>query len=160
VRPCPGRWRARGALALPALLALALAACTPARGRMLEGEITQAAQTGGRIDLARLYRAPWDRVCVLLPYIRPAMADSLLGFHFSGAGELADDERIAGVVFVRAGRVAAFARVARDGADFAADPRLTGRGYCLPRDRAVFRSTSTPGTPGRRAVLPLSAREP
>jgi hypothetical protein len=142
------------------MLAAALASCTPARGRMLEGEIRQAAQTGGRIDLARLFRAPWDRVCVLLPYIRPAMADSLLGFHFSGAGELAGGDGIAGVVFVRAGRVAAFARVARDGADFAADPHVTGRGYCLPRDRAVFQSMPAPGASGRRVVLPLHDREP
>lgn len=149
---CSRRRRSLRPSAVLAALGVALAAaCTPSRGSMLEGEITQAAQTGGRVELAKLYRAPWERVCVLPPGTSPERADSLIGFHFRGA-ETLNDKGVVGVAFVRGDHIAALARVKQSQADFAPGRTVA---YCLPRAEAVFTSTPHPTIAGARVLEPV-----
>ncbi len=144
-----------GRLAAGALAGLVLAAagaCGPSRARMLEGEIAQAVQTSpGRIDLAKLYPAPWDRVCILMPGITRAGADSTLGFHFGGAQYLASRPDVTGLLFLRGHDALVAMRYPRRDGDFAA----AGRSYCLPRGAAVFRGGAATAA-GGPALLPLS----
>ncbi len=145
-----GKARARGVV-LPLLPALALAGCGPSRARMLEGEIAQAVQTSpGRVDLGKLYPAPWDRLCVLAPGVTAAGADSALGFHFAAARFLASRPDVAGLLFLRGHDAAVAMRYPRREGDFAA----AGRSYCLPRAAAVFHAVgrSPAGGPDLRPL--------
>jgi hypothetical protein len=140
------------AAALAALAALA--ACGPSRGEMLEGEFAQAIHTTpGRIDLARLFPAEWDRVCVLTPYTGRPEAERLLGFRWGGF-ERSGIEASEGhtlLLFLRGREVAADVLFERRDGDFAAP----GRSYCLPRARAVFRAEAPERGAEWRKVVPV-----
>ncbi len=138
------------------VLALALApaaACGPSRSSMLNTEIAQAVQTNpGHVDLAALYRAPWDRVCILGPDAREARVNDLLGFRYPEGPYLAASPDTAGLVFVRGAQVVTAVRYPRAQGDFAA----LGRSYCISRPYAVFQVVRRPG--GRPpAVVPRTA---
>ncbi len=139
-------------LGAAALLSLALPACGPSRASMLEVEIAQAVQTSpGRIDLGGLYRAAWDRVCILGRDAREDRVNGLLGFRYPEGPYLVARNDVAGLLFVRGGEVVAAVRYPRADGDFAA----LGRSYCLPRPYAVFRAVRD--ARGRLAVVPLAA---
>ena len=128
-----------------------LSGCGPSRARMLEGEIAQAVQTSpGHVDLATLYPAAWDRVCILTPGITRDQVKRLLGFGYSAGPYLVARTDVAGLVFVRGGDVVAAVRYPRADGDFTA----AGRSYCLPRARAVFRGETAPDAGDRRLLLP------
>ncbi len=134
-----------------ALLSLTLPACGPSRASMLEGEISQAVQTSpGHVDLAALYRAPWDRVCILGPDAREARVNQLLGFRYPEGPYLVARNDVAGLVFVRGASVVSAVRYPRADGDFTA----LGRSYCLPRAYAVFRVVRDAA--GHANVLPLA----
>ncbi len=139
-----------GGLALVVLLAGA--GCGPSRATMLETEIAQAVQTNpGHIDLAALYRAPWDRVCILGPDAREDVVNGLLGFRYPEGPYLVARNDVAGLVFVRGAEVAAAVRYPRADGDFVA----MRRSYCLTRAYAVFHVVRDAA--GRVAILPISA---
>lgn len=124
--------------------------CTIRRERMLVGEIAQAIQTNpARVDLARLYPAAWDRVCVVPPRRDAVSVDSLLGFHYRRVESLVRRDDVTGLWFVRGRKVVSAVSFPRKQGDFAA----AGRAYCLPRRQAVFRA-ELDRTGGAR-VLPL-----
>ena len=141
---------ARGIILLATLVPAA--ACGPSRASMLEGEISQAVQTSpGHVDLAALYRAPWDRVCILGQDAREDVVNGLLGFRYPEGPYLVARNDVAGLVFVRGGSVVAAVRYPRAEGDFAA----RGHSYCVPRAYAVFQVVRREG--GRPpAVLPLN----
>ncbi len=130
-----------------------LAACGPSRARMLEGEIAQAVQTSGRVDLARLYPADWDLVCVLVPGTTREQARAVLGFDYAAAPYLASRSDAAGLLFVHVKKVVTAVRYPRSDGDFAAP----GRDYCLPRPSAVFVVRSSPRAVGGREIVPADA---
>jgi hypothetical protein len=134
------------------LLTVALAAsCAVRREKMLVGEIAQAIQTSpSRIDLARLYPAAWDRVCVIPSHTSAAAARSVLGFDDRRAGRLAERDDVSGLWFVRGRKVISAVNFPRRQGDFGA----AGAAYCLPRDSAIFQAELTPA--GAARVLPLS----
>ncbi len=130
-----------------------VAACGPSRARMLEGEISQAVQTSpGNVNLAALYPAEWDRVCILGQDAREDVVNGLLGFRYPEGPYLVARNDVAGLVFVRGAGVVTAVRYPRADGDFAA----RGHSYCLPRAYAVFQVVRRPG--GRPpAVVPLTA---
>jgi len=144
----------RRALVPAAVLgAVLLAACGSSRARMLEFEIAQAVQTSGRIELGRLYPAPWDVVCVFVPGTTRAQARSMLGFDYPAAPYIAARTDVAGLVFVQHDKVLTAVRYPRADGDFAAP----GRSYCLPRSGAVFLVRPSQRAVGGREVVPADA---
>ncbi|HEX9108203.1 MAG TPA: hypothetical protein VF832_13265 [Longimicrobiales bacterium] len=135
------------------LTATVLAACGGSRARMLEGEIAQAVQTSGRIELARLYPARWDVLCVFVPGTTRAQARALLGFDYAAAPYLVSRDDVAGLVFARGKQVLTAVRYPRSDGDFAAP----GRSYCLPRSGAVFLVRASTHAVGGREVVPADA---
>ena len=140
-------------LAAAVLAAAPLAACGSSRARMLVGEISQAVQTSGRIELGKLYPAPWDVVCVFLPGTTRAQARAMLGFDYAAAPYLVARDDVAGLVFVQHDKVLTAVRYPRSAGDFAAP----GRSYCLPRSGAVFLVRPNARAVGGREVVPADA---
>ncbi len=133
-------------------LALIAGSCTVRRERMLVGEIAQGIQTNpAHVEMARLYPAAWDRVCVVPPRTDAATARALLGFDYRRAGSLEKRNDVTGLWFVRGDKVTTAVNFPRRQGDFAA----VGRAYCLPRDRAFFRADLTPA--GGARVVPIDS---
>lgn len=140
------RWLRGGTLALALT-----AACGPSRGSMLEGEIAQAVQTSpSRIDLAALYPAAWDRVCVLRPGTSPEEVNQLIGARYLEGAYMVAGKDVSGLIFVRGAEVVAAVRYPRVRGDFG----VLRRSYCLPHVNALFRAVRAPGR-DYPAVVPL-----
>lgn len=90
---------------------------------------------GGNVDLAKAFEGDWERVCILAPYADNAAARAALGFDWDAEGKTAihGNDGIALLLFVHAGKVAAFAEHPRNLGDFASLP-----GQCFPRAQARF----------------------
>ncbi len=124
--------------ALIALVLLLLSSCSRVNtdiSAKIEAEFN-ASQTAP-IDLARVVPAPWDRVCVLSPYIDNGQVERVLGFKWNSDSKtsIRSNDGINVLVFVQGGDVIAYTEHRRDKGDFS---RMQPR--CLPRGQAtVFR---------------------
>lgn len=113
-------------------------------------------QSGDRsIDLGTAVPGPWQRVCVIGPYMNNAAAHKTLGFQWDSekVSDVAGNEGKVLLVFVGDGdRVASFTDYPRNKGDFS---NLSGQ--CFARQHAVFEYVSRPEK-GWSGLFPKSAR--
>ena len=137
-----------------AALAATAAACSGDGG--LAGSIHDQFKRSGKrsVDLGTAVPGPWQRVCVIGPYMDNAATRKTLGFAWDSekVSDVAQNEAKVLLVFVDAGdRVAAFVDYRRDRGDFS---NLAGQ--CFARPDAVFEQVSRP-LHGWSGLFPKSA---
>ena len=124
--------------ALIALVCFLLSACSRINTEIsakIEAKFN-ASQTAP-IDLALILPAPWDRACVLSPYIDNEQAERVLGFKWDSDSKtsIRSNDGINVLVFIHGSEVVAYTEHRRDKGDFS---RMQPR--CLMRGLAtVFR---------------------
>ncbi|GIJ00045.1 hypothetical protein CLV28_0954 [Sediminihabitans luteus] len=116
------------AVVAPAVLVLALAACSADEGVTLESEFLQAIDVAGgstgEVDLVSTMHTDWQRIVIACPGQDP---DAVLAAGGSDAGPATgdvpdlDDDSLGHLVLVDSGKVADVVDVPRDEADLCAD---------------------------------------
>jgi hypothetical protein len=130
--------RIRLALLLPVLLAVTscdLPAIFPSSET--SKNIARHFETNGQksINLSVAVPRPWEKVCILGPYMRNEDAKAALGFEWDveSKTEIKTNEGISLLLFVQGGEVVEYVQHPRHLGDFTS---LTMR--CFPREKAIF----------------------
>jgi hypothetical protein len=133
-------------LAVLALPLIGLAACDlPALFPSTETSknIARHFESNGRriINLPGVVTRPWEKVCILGPYMTNGEAKTTLGFEWDAESKtsIRTNEGISLLLFVRGDQVVEYVEHPRRLGDFT---NLTMR--CFPREKAVFVQHQTP----------------
>lgn len=102
---------------------------------------------GSSINLADAVAGPWEKVCILGPYMNNETAKTTLGFEWDVEAKtsIASNEGVSLLLFLRDGKVIDYAEHPRNQGDFS---NLTMK--CFLRENAVFTQDPSPmkGWPG------------
>lgn len=124
-----------------ALLAATTAACTS--DDAITKAIYQQFKVSGKrsVNLDSAVPGPWQRVCVIGPYMNNEATHATLGFKWNSekVSKVATDDGVALLVFVHADKVAFFTNYPRGKGDFA---YLSGK--CYARSDAIFAQVGRP----------------
>lgn len=104
--------------------------------------------SGGKsINLAEAVAGPWEKVCILGPYVNNDTAKTTLGFEWDVEAKtsITSNEGISLLLFLRDGKVIEYAEHPRNQGDFS---NLTMK--CFLKENAVFTQDPSPmkGWPG------------